>query len=172
MTLADGEAQAAMTLAAGYELRPLARGQTAIRRAGVPGANLPATYNAQQAALCGAAHFADEQWGEAVLTAFLQASPEARQRAIEDRFADEAKAALTQFGLPLHDYIVEITLDSLPDPGDRAPYGGEIEADVYLTHHTTGATISLQRMCLSVATGELMTPSHPDHEGTGMLLFP
>lgn len=163
VTMADGQIMASMTLAAGYELHRLADGQTALRHAAVPEANHPATYNAQQAALCGAAYFDDEQWGKGVLRTFVQADPDARGRAIEDRFADEAKAALTQFNLPLAEYLVAVSASAS---------GSEVTARVDLTHHSTGATISVENMHLALDTGEVMTPSHLDHEGTGMLLFP
>lgn len=174
VTMADGQIMASMTLAAGYESCRLATGERLIRHAGVPDFDLLATYNVQQAALCGAAHFDDEQWGKGVLRSFLQADPDARRRVIEGRFADEARAALSEFGLPTRDYTVEVTSDAA-DPGappDGTHYCGEIEARVDLTHCSTGATISIEGMCLCPATGEVTTPSHPDHEGTGMLLFP
>ena len=83
----------------------------------------------------------------------------------KDEADDEAKAALSQFGLPLRDYDVEVETWA-------SGSNSEVEARVDLTRHDTGATISVKDMRLSPATGEVMTPSHPDHEGTGMLLFP
>lgn len=163
VSMEDGEVMASMTLASGFESCLLATGETLIRHAGVPDFNLLATYNAQQAALCGAAHFQDEQWAKGVLRSFLQADPDARWRAIEGRLADEARAALSQFDLPLRQYDIEV---------DARRSGKEVEARVDLTHRDTGATISLKGMRLALDSGEVMTPAHPDHEGAGMLLFP
>lgn len=167
VTMADGQITAPMTLAAGYDILAGQYGGAYVKRAGVINAGVPNLYSAEEAALCGAAHFDDEQWGGSALSKFLREDPDARWRAIEDRLADEAKAALSEFGLPLKDYDMEVQTEMQTRASDD-----EIEARVELTHQTTGATISVKDMHLALDTGEVMTPSHPDHEGTGMLLFP